>query len=89
MSWHQPLNGVDSYAVKDKALMKRLSTGLKLPVRRLDCHGSCHGTMTGWFNKNHPGAAITVEYGASARSTKTMKVRDANAVLKAIGGRRG
>jgi protein MpaA len=89
VSWHQPLNGVDSYAVKDKALMKRLSTGLKLPVRRLDCHGSCHGTMTGWFNKNHPGAAITVEYGASARSTKTMKVRDANAVLKAVGGRRG
>ena len=88
VSWHQPLIGVDSYAVKDKALMKRLSTGLDIPVRRLDCHGSCHGTMTGWFNSKHKGAAITVEYGSSARSTKTMKTRDANAVLKAIGGRR-
>lgn len=88
VSWHQPLTGVDSYAVKDKGLMKRLSTGLKIPVRYLDCHGSCHGTMTGWFNKNHKGAAITIEYGSNARSTKTMKTRDADAVLKAIGGRR-
>ena len=88
VSWHQPLIGVDSYAVKDKALMKRLSKGLRIPVRRLDCHGSCHGTMTGWFNARHRGAAITVEYGVEARSTKTMKVRDANAVLAAVGGRR-
>lgn len=89
VSWHQPLIGVDSYAVKDKALMRRLSTGLRIRVRRLDCHGSCHGTMTGWFNRNHRGAAITVEYGFTARSMKTMKGRDANAVLRAIGGRRG
>ena len=88
VSWHQPLIGVDSYTVKDRALMNRLSKGLRIPVRRLDCHGSCHGTMTGWFNARHRGAAITVEYGAKARSTKTMKVRDANAVLKAVGGRR-
>ena len=89
VSWHQPLLGVDSYEVKDKALMNRLSSGLKIPVKSLDCHGSCHGTMTGWFNAHHAGAAITVEYSSSARSLKTMKVRDANAVLKAVGGRRG
>jgi protein MpaA len=89
VSWHQPLIGVDSYAVKDRALMRRLSVGLKIAPRRLDCHGSCHGTMTGWFNQHHRGAAITVEYGANARSMKTMKVRDANAVLRAVGGRRG
>ncbi|GAA2099527.1 hypothetical protein GCM10009841_13520 [Microlunatus panaciterrae] len=88
VSWHQPLYGVDSYRVKDKALMRRLSNGLRLPIRRLDCHGSCHGTMTGWFNANHAGAAITVEYGYTARSVATMRGRDADALLKALGGRR-
>jgi murein peptide amidase A len=88
VSWHQPLLGVDSYGVKDRSLMHRLSSGLHLPVRYLNCHGSCHGTMTGWYNAHHKGAAITVEYGSRARSLRTMKVRDANAVLAAIGGRR-
>ena len=88
VSWHQPLNGVDSYGVKDRNLMHRLSQGLDLPIRYLNCRGSCHGTMTGWYNSRHPGAAITVEYGSSARSLRTMKGRDANAVLSAIGGRR-
>ncbi len=50
VSWHQPLIGVDSYAVKDRKLMHRLSQGLDIPIRYLDCHGSCHGTMTGWYN---------------------------------------
>ena len=88
VSWHQPLIGVDSYGVKNRTLMRKLSEGLDLPVRYLDCHGSCHGTMTGWYNSRHTGAAITVEYGSSARSLATMKGRDANAVLAAIGGRR-
>lgn len=89
VSWHQPLIGVDSYAVKDKALMRRLAVGLRINTRRLDCHGVCNGTMTGWFNRHHRGAAITVEYGAKARTMATMKRRDANAVLRAVGGRRG
>jgi peptidoglycan hydrolase-like protein with peptidoglycan-binding domain len=89
VSWHQPLYGVDSYRVKDAGLMKRLSAGLALPIKSLDCHGSCHGTMTGWYNANHSGAAITVEYGAKARSMKRMKGADDNAVLAAVGGRRG
>jgi protein MpaA len=88
VSWHQPLLGVDSYGVKDRSLMHRLSQGLDLPIRYLNCHGSCHGTMTGWYNAHHRGAAITVEYGSRARSLKRMKGRDANAVLAAIGGRR-
>ena len=88
VSWHQPLHGVDSYRVKNTRLMHRLSDGLDLPIRYLDCRGSCHGTMTGWYNARHKGAAITVEYGYRARSLKTMKVRDADAVLAAIGGRR-
>ncbi len=86
VSWHQPLYGVDSYRVKDKTLMKHLSSGLKLPIRSFDCHGSCHGTMTGWYNTNHDGAAITIEYGSTARSLKRMKGADANAVLAAVGG---
>ena len=88
VSWHQPLYGVDSYRVKNKALMKRLSGGLKLPVKSLDCHGSCHGTMTGWYNANFSGSAITVEYGSTARSMKRMKGRDADSVLAAVGGKR-
>jgi len=88
VSWHQPLIGVDTYRVKDKALMKRLSKGLDIAPRSLDCHGSCHGTMTGWFNARHKGAAITIEYGDTARSMARMKGRDANAVLAAIGGSR-
>jgi murein peptide amidase A len=89
VSWHQPLHGVDSYRVKDSGLMRRLSAGLHLPITSLDCNGGCHGTMTGWYNQNFAGAAITVEYGARARSMTTMKGRDANAVLLAVGGRRG
>ena len=88
VSGHSPLIGVDSYAVKDRALMYRLSQALRMPVRRLDCNGSCHGTMTGWYNANHAGAAITFEYGTVSRSLATMKVRDANAVLRALGGYR-
>ena len=88
VSWHQPLIGVDTYQVKDRGLLRRLSSGLDIAPRSLDCHGSCHGTMTGWFNAEHAGAAITVEYGATARSTKRMKGRDADAVLKAVGGAR-
>jgi murein peptide amidase A len=88
VSWHQPLHAVDSYRVKNTGLMNRLADGLRLPKKSLNCNGSCHGTMTGWFNANHKGAAITVEYGSTARSMKTMKGRDANAVLAAIGGHR-
>jgi peptidoglycan hydrolase-like protein with peptidoglycan-binding domain len=88
VSWHQPLLGVDTYRVKDRGLMRRLSAGLKIPLRSLDCHGSCHGTMTGWFNDRHAGAAITIEYSDTARSLRRMKGRDADAVLTAIGGAR-
>ena len=89
VSWHQPLIGVDTYGVKDRALLRRLSSNLHIAPRYLDCHGSCHGTMTGWYNARYDGAAITVEYGSTARSLARMKGRDADAVLKAVGGARG
>ena len=88
VSWHQPLAAVDSDQVKNAGLGDRLATGLRLPKKPLTCGGSCHGTMTMWYNAHYPGAAITVEYGSTARSLTTMKGRDADAVLSAIGGRR-
>lgn len=88
VSWHQPLNGVDTDKVKDLALSKRLAKNLKLPLKELDCGGQCHGTMTAWYNHGFAGAAVTVEYGAKARSTKRMKTTDADAVLASVGGRR-
>ena len=89
VSWHQPLHGVDTDKVKDLALSKRLAANLRLPLKELDCGGVCHGTMTAWFNHSFAGAAVTVEYGSTARSTRRMKTRDADAVLAAVGGRRG
>ena len=89
VSWHQPLNGVDSDGAKDKGLMRRLAKNLDLPKKPLVCGGACHGTMSCWFNRHHAGAAITVEYGSKARSMARMKGRDADGVLAAIGGRRG
>lgn len=88
VSWHQPLYGVDTDKVKDLALSKRLAKNLKLPLRKLDCGGECHGTMTAWYNHTFAGAAVTVEYGSKARSTKRLKTTDADAVLRAVGGRR-
>jgi hypothetical protein len=88
VSWHQPLHAVDSDSVKDKGLMRRLAGYLDLPKKPLTCGGACHGTMTMWFNRHHEGAAITIEYGSKARSMARMKGRDADAVLKAIGGKR-
>ncbi len=88
VSWHQPLRAVDSDSAKDKGLMRRLATNLDLPKKPLTCGRACHGTMTMWFNRHHEGAAITIEYGSTARSMARMKGRDADAVLKAIGGKR-
>ena len=89
VSWHQPLHGVDTDKVKDLALSKRLARNLRLPLRGLDCGGVCHGTMAAWYNHTFAGAAVTVEYGSAARSTKRMKTQDADAVLTSVGGRRG
>ncbi len=88
VSWHQPLHGVDSDSAKNKGLMRRLAENLDLPKKPLTCGGACHGTMTQWFNKHHDGAAITIEYSATARSMTRMKTRDADAVLDALGGKR-
>ncbi|GEP34846.1 hypothetical protein NSZ01_26140 [Nocardioides szechwanensis] len=62
LSFHQPLLGVDT-DTKRPAFARRVARKLDLPRRSLTCGGVCHGTMTGWFNHNFKGAALTVEYG--------------------------
>ena len=37
---------------------------LGLPATTAGLRRVCHGTMTGWFNHNFQGFALTVEYGA-------------------------
>jgi hypothetical protein len=63
LSFHQPLHGVDTDN-KRPGFSRRVAHTLHLPSTTLNCGGVCHGTMTGWFNHNFPGFALTVEYGA-------------------------
>ncbi|MCH8613216.1 M14 family zinc carboxypeptidase [Arsenicicoccus dermatophilus] len=86
VSLHQPFDGVDTYALKDRALAARLSRQLGLATKSFACSGGCHGTMTQWFNARHRGAAITVEWGRSP--TRAQLARACDGVLRAIGGTR-
>ena len=63
VSFHQPLNGVDTSVRSVRRFALRLSRGLNLPRKRLVCGGVCHGTFTQWFNHRFSGKAVTVEYG--------------------------
>ena len=63
LSFHQPLHGVDTDN-KRPGFSRHVARTLGLPATTLDCGGVCHGTMTGWFNHNFKGFALTVEYGA-------------------------
>lgn len=62
ISFHQPLYGVDT-DTKSPKFSRRVARHLRLPRKNFDCGGVCHGTMTGWYNANFKGVAITVEYG--------------------------
>jgi murein peptide amidase A len=86
VSFHQPLNGVDS-DTKVTSFARRLARNLHLPLKRFACGGVCHGTMTMWYNHNFAGAAITVEYGAHP-SRHRMRVRAPRQLLRALGGTR-
>jgi murein peptide amidase A len=63
ISFHQPLHGVDTDTKRPK-FSRKVAHYLHLPVKTLSCGGVCHGTMTGWYNHNFDGLALTVEYGA-------------------------
>ncbi|MDP3893529.1 M14 family zinc carboxypeptidase [Nocardioides sp.] len=85
-SFHQPLYGVDT-DTKNPKYARRLARKLKLPRKTFNCGGVCHGTMTGWFNHNFDGAAVTVEYGA-APSRHRMQQQAPRQVLRVFGARR-
>lgn len=78
--FHQPLNGVDSYGAKNASLVSRLAAAMGLPVKSFSCGGTCHGTLTGWFNATWPGTAVTVEFG-STTPTSAKAAQVARAVL--------
>ena len=62
VSFHQHANLVDrGQSRKVRPWVKRLSRDLNLPISRISCVTKCAGTMTGWFNANQPGWAVTVE----------------------------
>ncbi|MFT4286666.1 M14 family zinc carboxypeptidase [Nocardioides sp.] len=86
LSFHQPLNGVDT-DTKRPAFSRKVAKTLHLPTRTLACNGSCHGTMTMWFNKRFDGIALTVEYGASP-SSSMLRGSAARGVLRLFGARR-
>lgn len=87
LSFHQPLHGVD-IDTKRPAFAREVARRLHLPRTSLTCGGVCHGTMTGWFNHSHAGAALTVEYGAHP-ARRTMRTDAPRQVLAVFGARRG
>lgn len=87
VSFHQPLRGVGVADSKPIAFQRALARGLKLRLRSFNCSGVCHGTMTTWFNRNHVGTAITVEYGRRV-SRHQARISGPRGVLRAIGARR-
>lgn len=87
LSFHQPLLGVDT-DTKRPAFARRVARKLDLPRRSLTCGGVCQGTMTGWFNNNFKGAALTVEYGYHP-SRQRMTREAPGQVLSVFGAYRG
>ena len=87
VSFHQPLQGVDTSHDKRPAFLRRLSEELRLPMERMDCDGGCHGTMTQWFNSHHHGFAVTVELSARP-SRHYLAGRGPRGLLRALGARR-
>lgn len=87
ISFHQPLYGVDT-DTKDPAFARRLARALKLPSKRFDCGGVCHGTMTGWYNHRFEGSAVTVEYQARPPKAR-LRVRAPRQLIRFLGGSRG
>jgi murein peptide amidase A len=85
LSFHQPLHAVD--VTERPAFSKRVARSLGLPMSRLNCGSSCHGTMTMWFNHRFPGFALTVEYGAHPARSRLRTAPDK--ILKLFGGWRG
>ena len=87
VSFHQPLRGVGRAGSKGASFVRKLSRGLRLPVKSFNCSGRCHGTMTEWYNAYFPGVAVTVEYGRGV-SRKQATRTGPTGLLRAVGARR-
>jgi murein peptide amidase A len=85
LSFHQPLHAVD--VTERPKFSKRVARALGLPMSRLTCGSTCHGTMTMWFNHKFPGFALTVEYGANPSAARLKAAPDK--ILKLFGAWRG
>ncbi|HSS68077.1 MAG TPA: M14 family zinc carboxypeptidase [Nocardioidaceae bacterium] len=88
VSIHTPLYGLDVTHAKDRAFARRLSNEMRLPNRQLRCNGTCHGTLSQWFNHAHKGACVTIEFGANP-SEQYLTVRAPRGLVRALGGTRG
>ena len=85
LSFHQPLHAVD--ITERPKFSKRVARALELPMSRLTCGSTCHGTMTMWFNHKFKGFALTVEYAANPPRAKLRAAPDR--ILKLFGASRG
>ena len=85
LSFHQPLHAVD--VTERPKFSKRVARALDLPMSRLNCGSTCHGTMTMWFNHKFPGFALTVEYGANPPKREARAAPDQ--ILQLFGAWRG
>ncbi len=85
LSFHQPLHAVD--VTERPKFSKRVARALGLPMSRLNCGSTCHGTMTMWFNHKFSGFALTVEYAANPPKAK-LRAAPAN-ILELFGAWRG
>ena len=74
ISFHAPLNGVDTSTGKDPALAKNLAAWSGYPSKAFTCTTGCHGTMTQFINASTPGAGVTFEFGSSTSTTQLNKV---------------
>lgn len=61
LSFHQAFRAIDVGPAKASSWAGIMSARTNLPIHKIPCHGPCSGTMTGWFNANFTGSAITVE----------------------------
>src|SRR5262245_32683053 len=84
LSFHQPLHAVD--ITERPKFSKRVARALGLPMSRLTCGSTCHGTMTMWFNHKFKGFALTVEYAANPPQKKLRAAPDK--ILKLFGASR-
>lgn len=72
--FHQHLDGVDSYRAKDRPLLGMLARAFGMSIKSFDCSGVCRGTLSGWFNAQFSGSAVTIELPATLSSRRAARL---------------